>query len=315
MPRTFHALSFVAVATLVAGSAGCQKRDDSRTIKIDGSSTVYPISQAAAEEFPKTEAGKGIKVVVGKSGTGGGFEKFIQGETDINDASRPITESEVKQCEEKGIEYVELKVAIDGLSVVVHKDNDWCDNLTTAELKKIFEQGSNVTKWSDIREGFPEEKIVLFGPDSDSGTYDYFIEAILGKKGKHRSGAGYTPSADDNILVTGVSKEKYALGYFGFAYYVKNQDKLKVVGITPGDDPKAGVKPTPETVESGRYVPLSRPLFLYVRKDSLARPEVETFVKYYLNEGQKLAEETGYVRLSKSQLEEARKRLDEALEE
>jgi len=292
-------------------TGGCQRRPQDATVRIDGSSTVYPISQAMAEEFPKTEAGKGVKVVVGRSGTGGGFEKFMAGETDISDASRPIKPTEIEKCKAKGIEYVELKVAIDGLTVVVHPDNDWCDALTVAELKKMWNRGSEVKNWSDVRDGFPTAPIKFFGAGSDSGTYDYFIEVILGKKGQIRT--DYTPSEDDNVLVAGVSQETNAIGFFGFAYYVKNKGKLKAVKIAPGDDLKAAVAPTNETVLSGKYTPLSRPLFIYPRKDSLQRKDVAAFVKYYLNDGQKLIESVGYVKLPDAELNEARKRLDAAL--
>jgi phosphate transport system substrate-binding protein len=264
-----------------------------------------------AEEFPKTEAGKGVRVVVGRSGTGGGFEKFVSGETDISDASRPIKPTEIEKCKQKGIEYVELKVAIDGLTVVVHPDNDWCDALTVAELKTMWTRGSSIKKWSDVRKGFPNAPIKFFGAGSDSGTYDYFIEAILGKKGQIRT--DYTPSEDDNVLVAGVSQEKNAIGFFGFAYYVKNKGKLKAVKIAPKDDLKAAVEPTNETVLSGKYTPLSRPLFIYPRKDSLQRKEVAAFVTYYLNDGQKLIESVGYVKLPDAELAESRKRLEAAI--
>lgn len=264
-----------------------------KRILIDGSSTVYPISQAVAEEFQSSHAD--VKVVVGTSGTGGGFKKFIAGETDINDASRPIKASEVERCQENGIEFIELKVAIDGLSVVVNPDNDWCTALTVAQLKKLWEPGSTVTKWNELDPAWPDAQIKLFGPDTDSGTFDYFTDVICGEEGASRS--DYTPSTDDNVLVRGVSGEKYSLGYFGFAYYVENSDKLQAVGISATDDAKDAVAPTPETIEGGTYVPLSRPLFLYVNTAKLERPELADFLSYYLKEGQSLVSEVGYVRL------------------
>ncbi len=270
--------------------------DDGVTAKrilIDGSSTVYPISQAVAEEFQK--ANQDVKVVVGTSGTGGGFKKFVVGETDINDASRPIKQKEIDQCKENGIEYIELKVAIDGLSVVVNPENDWCSALTVAQLKKLWEPNSRVKKWNELDPSWPDEEIKLFGPDTDSGTFDYFTDVICGEEGASRS--DYTPSTDDNVLVKGVSGEKYALGYFGFAYYLENAKQLKAVAVSETDDPTDAVAPTPETIEGGTYTPLSRPLFLYVNTAKLARPELADFLNYYLNEGQDLAADVGYVRL------------------
>ena len=272
------------------------------TVAIDGSSTVFPISQAMAEEFQKQHPR--VKVEVGLSGTGGGFKKFTAGETDINDASRPISESEIKKCRQNGIEYIELKIGVDGLSVIVNPKNTWCNALTVAQLKKIWEPGSKVTKWSDVNPKWPAKKIKLYGPDTDSGTFDYFTEVICGKDGASRS--DYMPSADDNVLVRGVEGDEYALGYFGYAYYVQNKDRMKIVPIAPGSDPAAAVAPTTETIEQGKYVPLARPLFLYVKTSSLKRPEVAAFVKYYLNEGQPLVSQVGYVSLSKSALEKSR---------
>ena len=271
------------------GSAdGGQKR-----ILIDGSSTVYPISQAVAEEFQGSHSN--VKVVVGTSGTGGGFKKFVIGESDINDASRPIKDKEKTQCEENGIEYLEMKVAIDGISVVVNPENDWCKAITVAQLKKLWEPGSTVTKWSELDPAWPDEEIRLFGPDTDSGTFDYFTDVICGEEGASRT--GYTPSTDDNVLVRGVSGEKYSLGYFGFAYYLENAEKLKAVPVSATDDVADAVAPTPETIEGGKYVPLSRPLFLYVNRAKLDRPELAEFLTYYLTEGQDLVSEVGYVRL------------------
>lgn len=268
----------------------------SGTVTIDGSSTVFPISQAVAEEFQKQHSD--VKVVVGTSGTGGGFKKFVSGETDINDASRPIKQQEIDACRDNNIEYLEMKIAIDGLSVIVNPENDWCKCLTVAQLNSIWKPDSEIINWSDVNPEWPQEKIRLYGPDTDSGTFDYFTEAICGEGGASRS--DYTPSADDNVLVRGVAGDKYSLGYFGYAYYKENQDKLEIVGVAAGPDSTTCVKPTDETIEAGEYVPLSRPLFLYVNKASLNKPEVAAYLEYYLQQGQDLISEVGYVRLSES---------------
>lgn len=280
-----------------------------KLVQIDGSSTVYPITEAVAEEFQKIY--KDIKVTVGISGTGGGFKRFVRGETDINNASRPIKASEIEACQANGIEFIELPIAFDALAVVVNKENDWVDYLTVAELKKIWEpeaQGKSM-KWSDIRPGWPDQPITLFGPGVDSGTFEYFTEAIVGEAGKSRG--DYVASEDDNVLVQGVSQDKYALGYFGFAYYLENQDILKAVPIKVGD--KEPVLPAPENVENGTYQPLSRPLFIYVNLKSAERDEVVKFVEFYLQNAADLVQEVGYVPLPKRAyelaLERFRKRL------
>jgi phosphate transport system substrate-binding protein len=260
----------------------------SGTIVGDGSSTVFPITEAVAEEFRKVEPD--IDVVVGISGTGGGFKKFCAGETEFNDASRPIKDEERETCAQDGIEAVEFQVAYDGLSVMVHPDNDFVECLTVDELKLIWEPNSTVEKWSDVRPEWPDEEIALYGPDADSGTFDYFTEVIVGAEGLSRP--DYTASADDNVLVQGIAGDQNSLGYFGYAYYVENQDKLKIVAIDGGE---GCVAPSVETVRSGEYSPLSRPLFVYVRKDALEQPEVAAFMRYYLTEGRALATEVGYV--------------------
>lgn len=281
-------------------------------VRIDGSSTVFPISQAVAEEFQAIQPE--VKVVVGTSGTGGGFKKFIGGETDINDASRPIKDSEVKACAENGIEFIELKIAIDGLSVVVHPENDWCEAMTTAQLKSLWEPGSKISRWNQIDPSWPDEEIKLYGPDKDSGTFDYFTEEICGEGGATRT--EYTPSTDDNVLVTGVSGDKYALGYFGYAYYAENSDKVRALGIADGDDVSLAVSPDPETIEGGSYKPLSRPLFLYINRKSLAKPQVAEFLRYYLSEtGQKLVSDVGYVKLDSATVEAASKALEAGIPE
>lgn len=275
------------------GGTATPADEGQKRVLIDGSSTVYPISQAVAEEFQ--ESHPNVKIVVGTSGTGGGFKKFVAGETDINDASRPIKEKEETQCKENNIEFLEMKVAIDGISVVVHPENDWCSAITVSQLKKLWEPGSKVTKWNELDPAWPDHEIQLYGPDTDSGTFDYFTDVICGEEGASRT--EYTPSSDDNILVRGVSGGKYALGYFGFAYYLENAKKLKAVAVSATDDIADAVAPTPETIEGGKYVPLSRPLFLYVNKARLARSELAEFLTYYLEAGQDLVSEVGYVRL------------------
>jgi len=259
-------------------------------IQIDGSSTVFPVSEAVGEEFQKVNPE--VRVTVGVSGTGGGFKRFTVGETDISDASRPIKDSEAAAAKEKGIEYIELPVAYDGLSVIVNKDNDWVDKLTVEELKKIWEPDSKITKWNQIRPNWPDKEIKLYGPGTDSGTFDYFTEEINGKAQASRS--DYNASEDDNVLVQGMEGDRYSLGYFGYAYYVENKDKLKVVPIDAG---KGAIAPSEQTINDGTYSPLSRPIFIYVNKTALKRPEVYEFVKYYVTEAPKLVPEVGYVAL------------------
>ena len=273
------------------GAGGGEGGQLSGTITIDGSSTVYPITQAVAEEFMAEHPG--VNVTVGVSGTGGGFQKFTRGEIEISNASRPIEADEQAAAEEAGIEYTELQVALDGIAVVVNPQNDWVDHLTVEELKRIWEPNSTVRTWRDVRPEWPDEPIRLYGPGTDSGTFDYFTEAVVGKEGASRT--DYTASEDDNQLVTGVANDKYALGYFGFAYYVENRDKLRAVPIDGGRGP---VEPTEETIASGSYTPLSRPLFIYVNNEAYrTRPEVRAFVDYYLEVVGELAPEVGYIPL------------------
>lgn len=292
----------IVVNTLIAiiGLTGIVQAE---IIKTDGSSTVFPITEAVAEEFGKQSSDK---VMVGISGTGGGFKRFCRGETDISNASRPIKSKEISACKESGIEYIELEVAYDGLAVVVNPDNTWVDTLTVAELKKIWEPSAQgaVTKWSQVRAGFPDENITLFGPGTDSGTFDYFTEVINGKTSASRG--DYTASEDDNTLVEGVASEKGALGYFGLAYYEQNMSKLKVVPVDGGN---GGVIPSLETVQNGTYKPLSRPLFIYVSKKSLAeKPSVQKFVEFYLANAAELAKEVGYVPLHDDDFNKAKAR-------
>lgn len=263
----------------------------SGTIEIDGSSTVFPITQAVAEEFQKINAD--VKVNVGISGTGGGFKRFTKGETDISDASRPISTSEKDLATTNKINYVELKIALDGLAVVVNSQNTWVDYMTTGELKMIWNANSTVTKWSDVRPTWPDQPLHLYGPGTDSGTFDYFTEVINGKAKSSR--ADFTASEDDNILVQGISGDQNSLGYFGYAYYAENKDKLKVVPIDSGVGP---VTPNDTTITSNTYTPLSRPLFIYVNTAALKRPEVKAFVEFYMVNGEALVHEVGYTPLA-----------------
>ncbi|MFQ5746967.1 MAG: PstS family phosphate ABC transporter substrate-binding protein [Gemmatimonadota bacterium] len=263
----------------------------SGTVAIDGSSTVFPISEAMAEEFQI--ANPGVRVTVGISGTGGGFKKFCAGETDVSDASRPIKDSERETCRAHGIEAIEIPVAWDGLTVVRNGDNEWATCMTTDELHRLWQPGSTIRRWNEIRPDWPDEEIVLYGPDTDSGTFDYFTETIVGEDGASRD--DYTASADDNVLVVGVEGDASSLGYFGFAYYEENTDRLASVAVDGGD---GCVAPTRETIENGTYSPLSRPLFIYAKAQSLARPEVRAFVQFYLQSAPQLVAEVGYVALS-----------------
>lgn len=262
-------------------------------IEIDGSSTVYPITEAIAEEFQLQYPD--VRVTIGVSGTGGGFKRFTVGETDISNASRLIKDKEDKKAKENGIEYTKVDVAYDGITVVVNPQNDWANDLTVEELKKIWEPNSSVKTWKDVRPEWPDEEIHLFGPGTDSGTFDYFTEEIVGEGGASRT--DYTASEDDNVLVQGVAGDKYALGYFGFAYYEENQDKLKAVSIN-------GVKPSLETIGSGEYAPLARPIFIYVSHNSFKdKPQVAEFVKFYLNNAKEIVPSTGYIPLPEDKYE------------
>ena len=301
-----HTLVALATATVLGGLAGTSlsAMAEDKFIKVDGSSTVFPITEAVAEEFQKAQ--KGTKVTVGVSGTGGGFKKFCRGETDISDASRPISKKEMDACKEAGIKYVELPVAFDALTVVVNPKNDWITNMTVEDLKKMWEptaQGK-VMKWSDVNPKWPDHKIGLFGPGADSGTFDYFTDAINGKEKASRG--DFTASEDDNVLVQGVSRDKYAIGYFGLAYYEENKNKLKAVKIINKGSTN-GVEPSLETVMAGTYQPLARPIFIYVAEKSMAKPEVKEFVSFYIKNAPKLVKEVGYVPLSKTHYDLAMK--------
>lgn len=283
------------LAVLLTGGFAGPLAQAASLIRIDGSSTVYPITEAMAEEFQIEKRGQ-VCVTVGISGTGGGFKKFCRGATDISGASRPIKESERKLCAENGIRYIELPVAFDALTVVINPANDWAEVMTVSELKKIWEPAAQrrITRWSDVRPDWPEEPLRLFGPGVDSGTYDYFTEAVVGDE--HSSRGDFTASEDDNVLVQGVANDKYALGFFGYAYYAENTDKLKSVAIDDGEGPP--VQPSIETAKNGTYQPLSRPIFIYVSAAAAERPEVREFVEFYLEpQHAKWVREVGYVPL------------------
>jgi phosphate transport system substrate-binding protein len=290
-------LSFIfAVFALVLASCGSKTTDTTESlsgeIKIDGSSTVYPITEAVAEEYRITNPN--VKVSVGLSGTGGGFKKFGRGEIDINDASRPIKEAEAQACTDSNIKYIGLTVAFDGLAVLVNKENTWVDFFTVEELKKIWEPDAQgkITKWNQIRASWPAEDFHLYGPGVASGTYDYFTEAVVGKSGSSRG--DYTASEDDNVLVQGIAGDKNSIGFFGLAYYEENKDQLKLVGI---DNGKGVVLPTAETVKNNTYAPLSRPVFIYVTDAAAKRAEVTDFVKFYITNASKLVSDVGYIAL------------------
>lgn len=261
-------------------------------VSLDGSSTVYPISEAVAEEF--LSVSPDVRVTVGVSGTGGGFKRFLAGETDINAASRPISDSEKEAAVANGIEYLEIEVAYDGLSVVVNPANTWVDHLTIAELQMIWQPGSTVDSWNDIRPEWPDQPIRLYGAGTDSGTFDYFTEVINGEAGASR--ADYTASENDNVLVTGIAGDENALGYFGFAYYQENQDKLKLVPIDNGGG-SGPIAPDHTTINNGTYAPLSRPLYIYLSKTGAAKPQVRAFVEFYLEIAPQIVDEVGYIPL------------------
>lgn len=264
-----------------------------KIIRIDGSSTVYPITEAVAEEFQKMKRGA-IKVTVGISGTGGGFKKFTRGETDISNASRPITKKEMEAAKEGGIEFIELPIAYDGLAVMVNPKNTWVTSMTLADLKKIWEPAAEgkILRWNQVNPAWPDVPLKLYGPGVDSGTFDYFTEAVVGKSKSSRG--DFTASEDDNVLVQGIATDRGALGFFGYAYYSENQEKLKLVAIDGGRGP---VLPSEKTVMDGTYTPLSRPIFIYVSKKAAERPEVKEFVEFYLKNAPKLVKQVKYIPL------------------
>lgn len=304
--RLFLTTTMIALLLSACGSKNSSENESAKDgaklqgeIKIDGSSTVYPITEAVAEEF---RAGQpDVRVTVGVSGTGGGFKKFGRGEIDINDASRPIKDEEAATCQQNNIKYVGLKVAFDGLVVVVNKGNTWINDITVADLKKIWEpeaQGK-ITKWNQINPKWPNEEFRLYGPGVASGTFDYFTEAVVGKSGSSRG--DYTASEDDNVLVQGIAGDKNGLGFFGLAYYDENKESLKLVGVDGG---KGVVFPSLETVKDGTYAPLARPVFIYVTEAASKRPEVSAFVNFYLENAPTLVPDVGYIPLSSEEYQQ-----------
>jgi phosphate transport system substrate-binding protein len=298
-------VSVVVFSTLLAACGGGQPQDrqaggsgGSGVIKVDGSSTVFPITEAVAEEF--TKENRSVNVTVGVSGTGGGFQKFCRGETDISNASRPIKPTEIETCKETGIEYIELPVAYDGLAVVVNPKNTWATSMTVEELKKLWapDAQGKITRWNQVRASWPDREIHLFGAGVDSGTYDYFTEAIVGKEGASRG--DFTSSEDDNVLVQGIANDELALGFMGIAYVEQNKGRLKLVPVDDGkkENGAGPVSPSVETVRNGTYQPLSRPLFIYVARKSADRPEVQKFVDSYFTGGRELVSEVGFVELT-----------------
>jgi phosphate transport system substrate-binding protein len=301
------------VASNTSGTASSPGKTESPgelvgKIEIDGSSTVYPISQAVAEEFMKEH--RKVKVNVNISGTGGGFKRFKEGDLDICDASRKIDKEESAGCVKNNVEYVDLKIGIDGISVVINPQNTWCKSLTVAQLKKLWEAGSKIKTWNELDPSFPNQKVILYGPDTASGTFDYFTEVICGKRGNSRT--DYTPNSNDNVLIQGVQGDPGALGYFGYAYYVLNKQTLHAIPIAAkeGETP---VPPDDDTILSGQYKPLSRPLFLYVNKKSLSRPETVAFVKFYLDRGPALVKDVHYIPLPAKEYDEAKAHFKSAL--
>jgi len=296
---------YLITAAAVAGAfvAATPAFAQQHVVKVDGSSTVYPITEAVAEEFQKMKK-QAIQVTVGISGTGGGFKKFCRGETDVSDASRPISAKEMKACAEAGIKYVELPVAFDALTVVINPRNTWIKQLKVEELKKMWEPAAQakITSWKQVNPTWPDAPLKLFGPGADSGTFDYFTDAINGKEKASRG--DFTASEDDNVLVQGVSRDVNAIGYFGMAYYIENKDKLKAVPIVDKNGKRA-VGPSLETVMDGTYQPLARPIFIYVSDKAMQRPEVNEFIQFYLKNAATLTKEVGYVPLSKQHYEMA----------
>jgi phosphate transport system substrate-binding protein len=292
-----HQFKLAGIGTLLF-IAAAQTPAVAQIVKIDGSSTVYPITEAVAEDFQKSKK-NAIKVTVGISGTGGGFKKFCRNEIDISDASRPILKKEMDDCKAAGVEYIELPVAFDALTVVINPKNDFLKSITVDELKKMWEPGAQgkITKWNQVNPAWPDAALKLFGPGADSGTFDYFTEAVVGKSKSSRG--DFTASEDDNVLVQGVSRDSGALGYFGFAYYIENKEKLKAVPIVEKAG-KPAVEPSMENVIKGTYQPLARPIFIYINVKSLAKPEVKEFVEYYMKHGAKLSREVKYVPLPDS---------------
>jgi phosphate transport system substrate-binding protein len=292
-----HDLPWLAVfATATLACCGCDDPSPRPKIVIDGSSTVYKLSQAVAQDFCKAHY---VQMKVDKSGTGGGFKRFVKGELEICGASRPIQESELKQCQENGIEFIELPVCFDALTIAVNQENDWAESITTDELKRLWEPAAagKITRWNQIRAEWPDQRISLYGAGTDSGTFEYFTEAICGKKGSSRT--DYTASEDDNQLILGIEGDKYAIGYVPFAYYAPRKKSIKALKVEWSQDPKRSgpIEPSRETVESAKYSPLSRPLFIYINKSAASRPEVKDFIDFYIGNARKLSEIVKYIPL------------------
>jgi phosphate transport system substrate-binding protein len=298
-PAALVLLSLPLVATACGGDDTASAGNLSGSIQIDGSSTVGPLSEAAAELF--REENPNVRITVGVSGTGGGFEKFCAGETDISDASREIEQEEIDACRKENIAYEQVQVANDGIAVVVNPENDWAECLTTAELKKIWDKGSNVGNWNQVKSDYPDQGMELFGAGTDSGTFDYFTEQVNGEEGRSRT--DYSPSEDDNVTVQGVSGDRGNLGYFGLSYAIANEGRVKAVQIDGGD---GCVEPTTETVQNGTYKPLSRPLFIYPSDRALQKPEVREFVQFYVDNYEAIAEQAQFVPLTEEQAQQAK---------
>ena len=292
------------IALLFTVACGGPPEGYAGRIQIDGSSTVFPVTEAFAEEFQLLN--QGIRLTVGFSGTGGGFKRFCNGELDLTGASRPISRTEMDECAAFGIEYLEIPIALDGLSVVVNPSNDFADCLTVEELRRMWEPGSTVRTWRDVRSTFPAEPIVLYGPGTDSGTFDYFTEAVMGRSGSSRP--DYQASENDNILVMGINGDRYSLGYFGYNYYVENRERVKLVGVDGGT---GCVQPNEESVRTGTYAPLSRPLFMYVTLEDLVRPEIRAFLEFALDNAHLLIPPTGYLPLPEQDYVDLRTRFVE----
>jgi len=291
--RRLRAWMGAGLALLLSiGLVGCGGGGEPQSVSVDGSSTVFPLTEAVAEEFMVEN--QGARVTVGVSGTGGGFSKFLRGETAINDASRPITQGEIEKAEANGVEFIEIPVAYDGLAVVVHPQNDWIDCIAASELRQIWKPNSTIDRWSQVRDDFPDRPLNLYGPGTASGTYDYFTEAVVGEAEASRS--DFTASEDDNVLVQGITGTETALGYFGLAYYENNAPQLKALSVDPDERGRGDgcVAPSAETVQEGSYRPLSRPLFIYVNPAKITET-VESFVEFYLQDASSLASDVGYV--------------------
>lgn len=294
----------VVAGTLVGCGGGGNGGGLSGLIELDGSSTVFPISQAMAEEF-QIAGDRAVRVSVGVSGTGGGFQRFCNGETEITNASRPINASEAAACAREGIAPLELQIAWDGLTVVAHPANDWVRCITVEELRAVWEPGSDLGHWNQVRPEWPDRELKLYGPDTDSGTFDHFTAAVVGDAGASRS--DYTASADDHVLVAGVSGDPGALGYFGYAYFEANDDRLRALEVDGGD---GCVAPSRRTILDGSYTPLARPMYIYIRRDALDRPEVRAFIGFYLDNAAALIPETGHIPLAPEAYAEARAMID-----